>query len=129
MSLSPLLRRAVVFAAFAASSSVAVGVELFVNWLFGFSLFRFSMAFIPIGAIILGIVGASGGIIAARHLQVRLGIVDLTAALVAGFAIVIGIFVIYYWTATIRDVNARQTMSFYDFLPLSIGLRNLPWLF
>ena len=89
------------------------GVIFIAPWVFLFA--------IPIGALLLGIVGASGGIRLARVLQVRLGIVDLIGMLGIATGTVLGVYMIAYDTATTtRGVHLSGLMSFSDFLPLAI---------
>lgn len=113
--------RAIVYVGFIATGIASVATELLLEWLFRGSLFRYSINLIPIGALLLGIVGVSGGIWLARVLQVRLGILDLMGMLGIAAGTVLGVYIIPYLTTTTqRGAHLSGLMSFGDFLPLAI---------
>jgi hypothetical protein len=121
MAPSRIRARALVYAGFIATGVASVATELFLEWFLHGSIFRYSINLIPIGAILLGTVGASGGIRLARVLHVRLGVFDLIAMLGIAAGTVAGIYLMAYFSATTaRGVHLSSLMHFRDFLPLAL---------
>lgn len=121
MTVRSFSSRSIVFAGFVAAGIASLLTELLVEWLFHGSMFKYSISFIPVGAILLGVIGASGGLWLARTLHVPLYIIDLMVMLGIAVGTVTGIYFIEYMTATgIHGQRLFRLMSFRDFLPLVI---------
>lgn len=99
---------------------IAAAVNLWIarNW--GFNVFGFTLwLIIPVGAIIVGMLAASGAFLAARLLHVRpTTLQSLVSSVVIGTATMALIYYLDYQALTVRGVRVREAIDFWSYLDL-----------
>ena len=93
---------------------LAAVANVIVSRIVGINVFTYNFLFvIPIGAICLGMFGASGAILAARYFQVKPNILDAAFMVAVSAATMVAIYYLDYATLVLDD--GRKASDFIDF--------------
>lgn len=116
------MKRVVLELAMIVTCVVAAVANVALAYYAGFNLFGLTLWFIiPVGALIVGAVAASGAIVAARLLDIRPSLwQSIVSATLIGAATMLLIYFLEYNTLEVRGTKIRTLVDFWTYLDLSL---------